>query len=61
MVSKQLTTLSFLIPIAMSIGTLISIYAYNSSRYGLSMIMIVGMVGLSYLLFNTYAKSKSRS
>lgn len=61
MVSRQFTTLSLLMPVAMSIGTLMAIYAYKASQQGLSIVIIVGIVLLSYILFYTYGKSKRRS
>ena len=60
MVSKQFTTLSMLMPVAMSVGTLISVYAYKNSYQSLAMVAIAGSALLIILLFYTYGKSKSK-
>lgn len=60
MVSNHFINLSSFIPVAMSIGTLAAIYAYKTSQQGISVIIIAGMVLLTYILFNTYGKSKRR-
>jgi len=60
MVSKQFTTLSMLMPVAMSIGTLISVYAYKNSYRSLALVTIAGTSLLVLLLFYTYGKSKRK-
>lgn len=58
MVSRELTTLSMLMPVAMSLGTLISIYAYKNSQQGLAFVSIAGSALLTILLFYTYGRRK---
>ncbi len=60
MVSKQFTLLSMLMPIAMSLGTLISIYAYKSSHQGLAIVTIVSSTILFIMLFYIYGRKKRR-
>ncbi len=58
MVSKQYTILSILMPVAMTIGTLVSIYAFKQSQMGLTAVIAVGSMLLIILLFHTYRKTK---
>lgn len=60
MVSKEFTTLSMLMPVAMSIGTLISIFVYKNSQQNLAIIPIAGSALLIILLLYTYGKSKRK-
>ncbi|VVB89506.1 Uncharacterised protein [uncultured archaeon] len=60
MVSNQFTMLSMLMPLAMSLGTLISIYAYKNSYQGLAIVTIVSSAALFILLFYTYGKTKRK-
>ncbi len=60
MVSKEFTTLSMLMPVAMSIGTLISIYAYKNSYQSLALVTIGGSSLLIILLLYTYGRSKRK-
>ncbi len=60
MVSKQFTTLSMLMPVAMAMGTLISIFVYKNSQQNLAIIPIVGSAVLTALLFNMYEKNKKK-
>ncbi len=60
MVSKQFTTLSMLMPIAMALGTLISVYVYKNSQQTLAIVPIVGSAVLIALLFNMNERSKKR-
>lgn len=61
MVSKQFTTLSVLMPVAMSIGVLISIYAYKNSQQDVAIIAIVGSAFLVTMLFFTYGRIKKKN
>ncbi|MFA4934456.1 MAG: hypothetical protein WAW23_01605 [Candidatus Methanoperedens sp.] len=61
MVSKEFTTLSMLMPVAMSLGTLISIYAYKNSQQGLAIVSIAGSALLTILLFYTYGRKKKKN
>ncbi len=61
MVSKQYTKLAMMLPVAMIIGTLISIYAYKQSQMGISIVIIVCMSLLIVLLFYVYGTSKKKS
>ncbi len=47
-------------PVAMSIGTLISVYAYKNSHQSLALVIIGGSALLILLLFLTYGKSKRK-
>lgn len=58
MVSKQFTVLSMLMPVAMSIGTLVSIYVYKNSRQNLAIVPIAGSAFLIILLFYTYGRTR---
>jgi len=60
MVSKQYTRLAMLMPLAMIIGTFISIYAYKYSQQGPSIVIAVGIVILLPLLFYSYRTSKGK-
>lgn len=60
MVSRQYTKLAMLLPLAMIIGTFISIYAYKQSQQGISIVIIVGMVLLIVLLFHVYGTTKKK-
>ncbi len=61
MVSKQFTTLSMLMPVAMSLGTLISVYAFKNSQQSLGIVILAGIALLIILLFYTYGKSKKKT
>jgi hypothetical protein len=58
MVSKEFTTLSLLMPVAMTAGTLISIYVYKNYQQSLAMVPIVASAFLTILLFYTYGKTR---
>lgn len=60
MVSKQFTTLSMLMPVAMSLGTLISIYAYKNAQQSLAIVPVTGSALLIILLFYTYGKNRKK-
>ncbi len=60
MVSKQFTALSLLMPVAMAMGTLISIYVYKNSQQNLAIVPIVGSVVLIALLYNLNEKTKKK-
>lgn len=60
MVSKEFTILSMLMPVAMSLGTLISIYAYKSSHQAMALVTIAASALLIMLLFYTYGKGKRK-
>jgi hypothetical protein len=60
MVTKQFTTLSMLMPVAMSIGTLISVYAYKNSYQSLALVTMAGTALLIIVLFYTYGKSRKK-
>lgn len=60
MVSKQFTTLSMLMPVAMSIGTLISVYSYRFSQQSLAIVPVVCSALLVILLLYTYGKNKKK-
>jgi len=49
-----------LMPVAMSIGILISIYAYKNSQQGLAIVTLGGSALLIILLFYTYGKTKKK-
>lgn len=61
MVSKQFTTLSMLMPLAMSLGTLISVYAYKNSQQGLAMVSVAGSALLIIILFYTYGRTRRKN
>jgi hypothetical protein len=61
MVSKQFTVLSMLMPVAMSIGTLVSIYVYKNSQQSLAVVPIAGSALLIILLFYTYGKNRKKN
>ncbi len=61
MVSKQFTTLSMLMPVAMSLGTLIAVYAYKNSQQSLGIVILAGIALLIILLFYTYGRSKKKT
>lgn len=60
MVSKQFTTLSMLMPVAMSIGTLISVYSYRFSKQSLAIVPVICSALLVILLFYTYGKTRKK-
>lgn len=60
MVSKQYTKLAMLLPVSMIIGTLISIYAYNQSELGISIVVVVCMSLLIILLLYSFGKVKKK-
>ncbi|GFO97196.1 hypothetical protein ig2599ANME_1396 [groundwater metagenome] len=60
MVSKQFSALSILMPVAMSIGTLIAVYAYRNSQQTLAMVAIISSALLMILLFYTYDRSRKK-
>ncbi len=61
MVSKQFTVLSMLMPVAMSIGVLISIFAYKHSQYSLSIVTIISIALLIIIVFYTYGNARKRA
>ncbi len=61
MVSKQFTILSMLMPLAMSLGTLISIYVYKNFQQNLAIIPIAGSTILITLLFYMYGRTKRKN
>lgn len=61
MVSKEFTTLSMLMPVAMSVGTLVSIYIYKNSQQNLAIIPIVGSAFLIIILFYVYGRTKKKN
>ncbi len=61
MVSKEFTALSMLMPVAMSVGTLISVFVYKNSQQNLAIIPIAGSALLIILLFYTYARRRERN
>ncbi|VVB54993.1 Uncharacterised protein [uncultured archaeon] len=59
MVSKSVTILSFLLPIAMVIGTSIAIYFYEYSTILLILIAIGGLMVCAYVLILKSQKHRS--
>lgn len=49
-----------LMPIAMSVGTLISVYAFKNSQQSLGIVILAGVALLIILLFYTYGRSKKK-
>jgi len=60
MVSKQFTTLSMLMPVAMSIGTLISVYSYRFAKQSLAIVPVICSALLVILLLYTYGKTRKK-
>ncbi len=61
MVSKQFTTLSMLMPLAMSLGTLVSIYIYKNSQQSLAIVPVAGSALLIIILFYTYGRTRKKN
>lgn len=61
MVSKQFTLLSMLMPVAMSIGTLISIYVSKNYGLNIAIVPIAGSALLVILLFYTFARARKKT
>ncbi len=61
MVSKEFTTLSMLMPLAMSLGTLVSIYIYKNSQQNMAIVPIAGSAFLIIILFYTYGRNKKKN
>jgi hypothetical protein len=62
MVSKNYTTLSLLMPVAMTIGTLFAIYAYEQSNQLLTMmIYIFGFLIICIFIVVTVQSSKRKN
>lgn len=60
MVSKQFTALSMLMPLAMSMGTLISIYVSRNYEMNLAVVPVAGSALLIILLFYTFARARKK-
>ena len=58
MVSKQYTNLALLLPVAMIIGNVISIYIIKNSAHGSSFVIVIGSLLLIVLLFFVYKNMK---